>query len=202
MDYTEGLLLGKLWSDTDYENRSHAGLFILYGLLTDVIVLYNFLMKTFLMGLGKVTTLEIVLLSLLVVACPFICFRYYRMPIWGKLLVLAEKFFKAFLVTDISVMLMLRVIPIKPGELQDYLMDYLNNTLEDYTDKFAGKAGSFATVMGVIVGGVHTVLIAVLILAAAVLIPGMVFMTVRYLQYAYDWMIERVVLRRFFRYRK
>lgn len=202
MDYTEGLLLGKLWSDTDYENRSHTGLFILYGLLTDIIVLYNFFTGTLLLGLGRITTLEIVLLGILVLACPFICFRYYRMPIWGRLLVLAEKFFKAFLVTDISVRIMTELIPIKPGELKDFMMDYLNSTLEDYTDKFAGKTGSFATVMGVIVGGVHTVLTVVAIIAAAIVIPGVIFLIVRYVQYVYDWMIERVVLKRFFRYRK
>ncbi len=202
MDYTEGLLLGTLWSDTDFENRSHTGLFILYGILADLIVLFNFFTGRNMLGLGIVNIFELVILGVLFLACPFICFRYYRMPIWGKLLVLAEKFFKVFLITDISVRIMTKLIPIEPGELQDFLMDYLNGTLENYTEKFSAKAGSFATVMGVIAGGVHTVLTVVLILVAAVLIPGLVFMAFRYVQYAYDWIIEKAVLKRFFRYRK
>lgn len=43
LDYLEGLLLGRLWSDTDFENRKHFGLFVIYGLLVDAIVLYIYI---------------------------------------------------------------------------------------------------------------------------------------------------------------
>ena len=43
MDYMEGLFLGSLWSDTDYENRRHINLFILYGVLVcGIVVLSSF----------------------------------------------------------------------------------------------------------------------------------------------------------------
>ena len=43
MDYLEGLCLGRLWSDTDFENRRHLSLFLLYGVFVDLLVVYNYL---------------------------------------------------------------------------------------------------------------------------------------------------------------
>lgn len=202
MDYTEGLLLGKLWSDTDFENRRHAGLFILYGILADIIAIATFFLGFDIAGLGSVETYEIVLLVILSLACPFICFRYYRFPLWGKLLVLAEKFYKAFLVLDLGVKFLISRINVGTDGLKDYLVNYLNGTLEKYTSRFASSAGSFSTVMGVLAGGVHVVLVVVLIAVAAIVIPGLIFLVFRAVQFAYDWVIEKLIIKRFFRYRK
>ena len=87
LDYLEGLLLGKLWSDTDYENRRHFGLFVLYGLFVDAIVLYIYILNKGLFGFGSIGPIHIAVFVLLFLANPFICFRYYRMPLWGKLLI-------------------------------------------------------------------------------------------------------------------
>ena len=43
LDYAEGLFLGRYWSDTDFENRRHIELFLLYGVLTTIfLILQNF----------------------------------------------------------------------------------------------------------------------------------------------------------------
>lgn len=202
MDYTEGLLLGKLWSDTDFENRRHAGLFILYGLLVDVIILATHFLDMSIAGLGVIETYEVVLLILLSMACPFICFKYYRMPIWGKLLVLIEKVYKHVVVMDITIYFMTTKIKVGRSNLQDFLIDYLNSTLEKYTEKYQADAGAFSTVMGVLSGGIHVVFVVALILFCAVVIPGLVFLAYRLVQFCYDWVIERLVLRKVFHYRK
>lgn len=202
MDYTEGLLLGKLWSDTDFENRRHATLFILYGLLVDAVIFLTHFMETPLLGLGSVNMFEIVLLILLTLACPFICFKYYRMPLWGKIIVLIEKLYKHFVVMDITVYLMTSKITVGKSNLQDFLIDYLNSTLEKYTEKYQADAGAFSTVMGVLSGGIHIMFVVALIAFCAVVIPGVIFLAYRCVQFAYDWVIEHLVLRKVFHYRK
>ncbi len=52
LDYLEGLLLGRLWSDTDYENRRHFGLFVIYGLFVDAIILYRDSLNQEFLGCG------------------------------------------------------------------------------------------------------------------------------------------------------
>lgn len=202
MDYIEGLFLGTLWSDTDYENRRHVLLFILYGLFVDLILLFSYFTNSYLLGLGKPGALPVVFYVILFLACPFLCFRYYRMPLWGKALVLIEKAIKAFLVIGITVRLVLPRITVESGGLQDFVINYLNGTLETYTEKFASDGGTFSTAMGVIVGGVHIVFVVVLILLAAIVIPGLVFLILRGLQYGYDWVIDKLVIRRFFKFKR
>lgn len=198
MDYLEGLFLGKIWSDTDFENRRHLGLFVLYGLLVESIVLYNFVFDKRLMGFGNFGVLNTILFILLFLACPFICFRYYRMPLPGKIIILLEKIFKSYLVASFTVNQITSRITIQKSGLQDYVINYLNSTLESYTEKFAGSAGSFATVIAVLAGGVHVVLVAALVIAAAIIIPGIIYLIFVGLQFGYDWLINRFVIKRFF----
>lgn len=198
MDYLEGLFLGKLWSDTDFENRRHLGLFVLYGLLVDSIILFNYFIGKALLWAGRFGVLQIILLSLLFLASPFICFRYYRMPIAGKAVILIEKVFKSYLIVSFTVWQMMSRITIQKNGFQDYVIGYLNGTLEKYTERFASSAGSFATVLAVLAGGIHVVLTAVLIIAAAIVIPGLVYLAFRLLQYGYDWLINKYIIKRFF----
>lgn len=198
MDYLEGLFLGKLWSDTDFENRRHLGLFILYGILVDMIVLYSFISGTTILKIGSMDLMQQIIFVTLFVACPFICFRYYRMPLWGKILVLLEKTVKAVLVISLTVTLALPRIPVGRDGLQDYFVDYLNKTLETYTLRFQASSGSFSTVIGVLAGGIHIVLVFVAILALSVVIPGLIFMAIRVVQYIYDWVINKLIIKKLF----
>ena len=157
LDYLEGLLLGRLWSDTDFENRKHFGLFVIYGLLVDAIVLYLYISGKGLLNFGIVGPIHIAVFTLLFLANPFISFRYYRMPWWGKILVLAVKIYKSYLIVSYTVSLLLPRLSVQVDDLQDFLMTYLNGTLEKYTEKFQASAGSFSTVLGVLAGGVHVV---------------------------------------------
>ena len=198
MDYLEGLFLGKLWSDTDFENRRHMGLFVLYGLLVVSVVVFNFFFGRKLLGIGAFGVLQIVLLVLLFLACPFICFRYYRMPMAGKIIILIEKLFKSYLVMSFTVGQMMNYIKIHKKGLQDYVINYLNSTLESYTEQFAASAGSFATVLAVLAGGIHVVLVMALVIIAAIVIPGLIYLLFILIQRGYDWLINKFVLKRIF----
>lgn len=197
MDYLEGLFLGRLWSDTDFENRRHTALFVIYGLFVESLVLYHYLTGKSLFLIGEFSTVHLVVFGLLFVACPFICMRYYRMPAWGKALVLIEKMIKSFIVVGFTVDLIESRITIGAGDLQTFVIDYLNNTLETYTEKFASNTGSFATVIGVLAGGLHVLFAILLIVILAVVIPGLVYLAYRLLQYCYDWVINTLIIKRF-----
>jgi hypothetical protein len=202
LDYLEGLLLGRLWSDTDYENRKHFGLYVLYGLLVDAIVLYIYILGRGLLYFGNINTIHIAVFILLFLANPFICFRYYRMPWWGKIMILLVKIFKVYLIISYTVSLLLPRLSVKVDDLQDFLMSYLNSTLEKYTEKFLESAGSFSTVLGVLAGGVHVVGTVILLMLAAVVIPSLIFLAVKLVQFVWDWVINTLIIKRFFPQRK
>ena len=201
MDYAEGLFLGKLWSDTDFENRRHYSLFVLYGFFVEAIVIYTYFFEKTLIQIGNFDVIQAAIFAVLFLACPFICFRYYRMPIWGKLLVISEKVLKTMLVVSFTVSRILPHLTVKSGDLQDFIINYLNSTLEEYTEK-SSSAGSFSTIIGVLTGGIHVVFVILLIVVAAVVIPGLVFLVYRLLQYCYDWVINKLIIKRFFPSRK
>ena len=202
LDYLEGLLLGRLWSDTDFENRKHFGLFVIYGLLVDAIILYLYISGKGLLNFGIVGPIHIAVFTLLFLANPFISFRYYRMPWWGKILVLAVKIYKSYLIVSYTVSLLLPRLSVQVDDLQDFLMTYLNGTLEKYTEKFQASAGSFSTVLGVLAGGVHVVGTVLLYALAAIIIPGLIYLAIRIVQYVWDWVVNTLIIKRFFPQRK
>ena len=202
LDYLEGLLLGRLWSDTDFENRKHFGLFVIYGLLVDAIVLYLYISGKGLLNFGIIGPIHIAVFTLLFLANPFISFRYYRMPWWGKILVLAVKIYKSYLIVSYTVSLLLPRLSVQVDDLQDFLMTYLNGTLEKYTEKFQASAGSFSTVLGVLAGGVHVVGTVLLYALAAIIIPGLIYLAIRLVQYVWDWIVNTLIIKRFFPQRK
>ncbi len=202
MDYVEGLFLGRHWSDTDFENRRHIELFILYGILTTLFLITYYWNGTALIGVGDFGTVSLILLIILSLVNPLLCFRYYSFPVWTKLGIIAIKVFKAYLVMSLTVSLILPRITVQNGGLKDFLVDYLNSTLETYTEKYAAGGGSFSTVMGVLTGGIHVVLVGVAVLAALIVIPGLVVIIYKLVQRLYDYIIDRLILRRFFRYKR
>ena len=202
MDYAEGLFLGRYWSDTDFENRRHVELFLLYGFLTTLFLVLYYWTGRPLIGVGSFGLFATIMLVLLSVANPFLCFKYYGMPVWGKAGILLVKVYKAYLVMSLTVSLILPRLTVQSNGLKDFLIDYLNTTLEKYTEKFASGGGSFSTVMGVLTGGIHVVIVVVLVLAAFVIIPGLVVILYKVAQYFYDFLVDRLVLRKFFRYKR
>jgi len=194
VDYLEGLLLGRLWSDTDFENRRHLTLFLLYGLFVDVLVLYNYLTG----GMAGLITggfmQKVIIFVVLFFFCPAICFAYYRMPLWGKIPVLMSHILKYGALTLLITAWARPKLSVSFGDLKDFFISYLNKTLERFTEKYVDTAGTFATVLGVISGGVYVVVVVVLIVLSAVLIPGIVFCVARFLQYWYDKVVSMLVL--------
>jgi hypothetical protein len=194
VDYLEGLFLGVQWSDTDFGNRRHISSLALYGVLVNALILLNYFTGK-LSGLivGNFTG-KLILFMVLFVACPFICFRYYRFPIWAKIPILLIQALKQALLILIMISWARPKLTMAPGDLKDALIDYLNNTLEAHTLRYAESAGTFATVLGVISGGVYIVFVFLAAIVLALVVPGILFFLVRMIQLGYDKVIAKFIL--------
>ncbi len=194
MDYLEGLFLGVQWSDTDFGNRRHISSLALYGVLVNAIILLNYLTGK-LSGLIEGSfTVKLVIFMILFVACPFICFRYYRFPIWAKIPILTVQTLKQALLTLIMISWARPKLTLAPADLKDTLIDYLNSTLEAHTLRYEESAGTFATVLGVISGGVYIVFVFLAVIVLALVVPGIIFVLIRMLQLGYDKIIAKFIL--------
>ena len=194
MDYLEGLFLGSLWSDTDFENRKHFSLFILFGMLVCGCVAFSYFTGQLSSLLGGQRVLKIVVFLAVFLASPFLHFRYYRNPLWVKIPILIIDAAKYFALTVLCTTWVMPYLNISAAELQQHVVDFLNNTLESSTKMFAESAGTFSTVIGVITGGVYAVFLFAAALMLAVLIPGTVFLIVKWIQYGYDKLISKFIL--------
>ena len=194
VDYLEGLCLGRLWSDTDFENRRHLSLFLLYGVFVDLLVVYNYLTGSFSGLITGAFLPKMIVFVVLFFLCPAICFSYYRMPLWGKIPVLGVQLAKYGALTFMITAWARPKLTVSFGDLKDFCIKYLNETLEKFTGKYVDTAGTFATVLGVISGGVYIVVVVLLITLAALIIPGIVFCVSRFLQYWYDKVVSMLVL--------
>ena len=124
------------------------------------------------------------------------------MPLWGKLLILSVKIFKSYLIVSYTVSLLLPRLSVQVDDLQDFIINYLNATLEKYTEKFQASAGSFSTVLGVLAGGVHVVGMVLLLALAAIVIPSLIYLVVKLIQFVWDWLVNTLIIKRFFPQRK
>ena len=194
MDYLEGLFLGSLWSDTDYENRKHVSLFILYGMFVFGCVLFSYFTGQFSDILGQKRELKLAVYLLLFLASPFLCFRYYRYPLWVKIPILAVEASKYFVMTVLFTTWVMPYMSVSASDLQTRVVEFLNETLESSTKMFTESAGTFSTVLGVITGGIYIVFLFAAVMILLVLIPGIVILTAKLLQYGYDKLISKLVL--------
>jgi hypothetical protein len=190
----EGLFLGSLWSDTDYENRRHINLFILYGVLVCGIVVLSSFTGQFADLLGGHRLLKLALFLLLFLASPFLSFRYFRYPLYIKLPILLAQGLKYFILTILFTTWSLPFVTSSTSNVQEDIVTFLNKTLESSTKMFVDSAGTFSTVLGVITGGVYIVFLFAAIVLLAILIPGTVFLIAKLLQFGYDKLVSKFIL--------
>jgi len=194
VDYFEGLFLGSMWSDTDFENRRHTGLFIGFGVLLCAMIALSYLSGYFSVLLGGARIVKLVIFLLLFFASPFLCFRYYRMRIWGKLPILLAGFIKHAAFALFATTWIMPFLNLSVSQIGEKLLDFLNSTLESNIEKFSDSAGSFSTVFGVLTGGIYVVFLAVIVVLLAIMVPGTIILLFRQLQYGYDKLVAKFVL--------
>lgn len=197
MDYFEGLLLGVQWSDTDFENRRHISSLVLYGIVVNALLVLTLFTGRFQSILHGQLMIKLIVFFLLFFACPFICFRYYRLPLWGKIPILIVQTMKQLALTLIITDVAMSRIHLPQSGIMDRALEFLNATLESHALRYEEAAGTFATVLGVLSGGIYIVFATLVVLFIAILIPAIAFVVVRLIQRGYDMLIEKLVIKQF-----
>lgn len=199
MDYLEGLLLGSQWCDTDYSNRRHFFSFFFFGIALCVMsALYIFTDQFASLLVGSFGQ-RMWLLVLLFLLNPFSCFRYYRFPVFVKGLILALCFLKYIVFVGVMTTFFLPDLKVRFDfeQTQVFVIDFVNQTLENSIRRFSSSSGSFSTILGVVAGGLYFVFLALLILLASIAVPGLMVIAFRLLQLGYDKLISLLVLKRY-----
>jgi hypothetical protein len=56
--------------------------------------------------------------------------------------------------------------------------------------------------LGVLAGGVHVVGVVLLYAIAAIVIPSLIYLAIKLVQYVWDWVVNTLIIKRFFPTRK
>ena len=197
LDYLEGLCLGTAWSDTDYANRKHLTSFFVFGLIVSLMFAFYVFFGRFSLAFTESVDVKMILFVLLFLGAPFLSFQYYKFPIYLKIPILALQFLKILLAVSLILSLISPKINVELADVQSYVMEFANRTLETSVARFARSAGTFSTVIGVVMGGVYMSLLAILIVFGALIAPGIMVLALRALQFGYDFLIARFVLKKY-----
>lgn len=194
MDYLEGFLIGPVWSDTEYQTRSHKMLHLL--LSAAVAALYLFLLF-FPAHRSKVLVIPLeigaVILVILLILTPFISCFYYRVPFFFRPVLLL--FYVATYLIAISTLLHV-VLPLWQPDL-DLLSSYFINTINErinvMTAAFDPLGPLFGMIAGIVVGGLWSVGEVLLVFLILILTPLLVILLVKGLRYLMDRLIVSFV---------
>ena len=197
MDYLEGLCLGSAWSDTDYANRKHLTSFFVFGLIVSVMFVFYVFLGRFSLIFSESIDIKMFLLIFLFVAAPFLSFRYYKFPVYLKIPILILQLIKILLAISLILSLISPKINVNFADVQTFIIEFANQTLESSVARFTNSAGTFSTVIGVVMGGVYMALLGILIVFASLIAPGIIILCLRMLQYGYDFLVARLVLRKY-----
>lgn len=192
MDFLEGALLGPLWSDTDYEDKSHRLLGLAYIVIVYAIVLYLFKLSgiPFLFaGIGPFIWL--VLTLFLMVISSFLAMRYYNWGLSRRFGVLGILFLKYCSATAFLISCFRPFYALDFAAFKDLTLDFLNNTAGD----FISNAAENFRVMGLVMSSLLVAALGFLAFVAFVilvlLIPILFLQLVRTVQNVWD----RILLR-------
>lgn len=188
MDYLEGALLGRLWSDTDFENRRHrvavlslCAVFWLYAFY--LIYLQNFVGTP---GLIRLFFIWFLIGGLLFAVSPLLCYVYYSTPLPLRWLFLALEALKYYFAYLFLYCLVIPLIRFDKDRLVADLMAWMNGMVTRFFEggKLDLKLTSIITqVILLALGGLLVVL---LLFAVLALVPIFYMKLLKLLQYTID----------------
>ncbi len=188
MDYLEGALLGKLWSDTDFENRKHRGvalflcaIFWLYAFY--LIFLVNFTDETTIMSSF---VLWFPLAALMLVASPFVCYYYYNVPLivrWFFLAFQAAKFLTCYF---FLYSLILPLVRFDKDKLITSALTYFNDNVGKLFDSTSGTQSMGGLFFNAVMVAVVVMVAIIVIFFLLAIIPIIYTKLIQLLQYTID----------------
>lgn len=193
MDYLEGALLGKLWSDTDYENRSHrvltlslCGLFWLYGFY--LIYRLNFVDVPRTLTFFFLWFIGAVVLTLL---SPLLNYVYYNLSLPLRWLVLGAQTLKFLFSFLFLYALFVPLIRFDKDKLVVDLMSQLNNSVGSAFEKGLVNLSVANLVVQAILMALLAILVLTLFYLILVILPYLYMKLLRLIQYTVDQIFIR-----------
>lgn len=195
MDYLEGALLGPVWSDTDFENRTHKGAALLISVAFwagFAYLLLSFYADTLSPWLQTPSMwLTVTLISVLV--APVLCYYYYDLPLLLRFVVLMFQAAKYVAAVLIVYSLVVPAISLNFDALLPNLLEWMDSTVGTFVERNTEVYELF----GLLVSGIVLVLIGAIVLilslAAIVLTPILYVQIVKYTQRLFDWLFLSVM---------
>ena len=193
MDYLEGALLGKLWSDTDFENRPHRGAAVLLSLAVWVAFTGFVLVSNLgydISGQLRQPRFWITLTVILILASSPLSFYYYKFPAIGRILILLMQMVKFAGACMYPISLFVPRIVVNTETLIGDVMAWLDNTVGSYIERSTETNELFGLVWSGLMTVLGGVLIFLLFVAAIVLLPILYLQLIRLLQ----WVVDQIFL--------
>lgn len=189
MDFLEGALLGPLWSDTDYATRKHTGFNLLISLVfwAGLAWLFYRVNTAGTPLLLRETAPNWIFLALLCfLLSPFLSLIYYRLPLVGRLPVLAFMFAKFGMMYLAVFKWLAPNLEINFSSALTSLTVFLNDTvgtfIEYYTERYHTSGLFVSAAVLVIVG----LIVGLLTLLAVCTLPYLYFALLRWFQAVLD----------------
>lgn len=188
MDFLEGALLGRYWSDTDFETRRHKGLALLlsacfWGAVLLGAFLINFRSLPFLLSQRMSWLLLYVILFLV---NPAIGFYYYKLPLilrFGALGALLLKFVSLYMGIVAAVIPLLRVpADFSLNTILGFFEETVGNYVETQAETYGWNGLMLSGIVSVLIMGIAFLLIAYLL----VKLPQWIYKTASWIQRVYD----------------
>ncbi len=190
MDYLEGALLGPVWSDTDYENRSHKGAALLISTAFWAGFVYH-LLSFYADNLSPwLQTPSIWLLATLagVLVAPVLCYYYYNLPLPFRFVVLAFQAAKYVAAVLIIYSLIIPAISLNFDSLLPDLIEWMDSTVGTFVERNTEVYELFGLLVSGIVLVLGGLIAFVLAVVAIVLSPILYIQVVKYTQRLFDLM--------------
>lgn len=196
MDFLEGLLIGPIWSDTEYETRRHTGFYWLVGWLVCLLFAYLVLFPQ-----KAGTWLElpaffpVAVFIVLLIASPFINRFYYQLNIVFKVLILAVHAAKYSAVFYALFQRYLPGLSIDMAGLPQDGLEFVNQTIARATEFFQSWGQGTGMLLGIAAGGIMIVVTCLAVVIAATVAPAIIFALLRQLQHLVDYLVQRLVFK-------
>lgn len=195
MDFLEGFFLGPIWSDTEYETRTHSGFHLFVGALIGAVFAWLAVMPEQQdIWLRLPLALCFVLFILLWLATPFMGRIYYQMPFFVKPWLLLAQLIKIGVAFIAAFEIILPKVHIDLATLPQDLMDAVNTTITEATEFFDKLGKAAGMLLGIIGGGLIIVLRLLLLLGVLILAPIALLLLIKLVQRVLDLVVQHYIL--------
>lgn len=188
MDYLEGALLGPVWSDTDYENRTHKGAALLISAVFWAV--FGILLIRFyaddLSPLLQNPSIWLTAALVGVVLAPILCYYYYNLPLLLRFVVLIFQAAKYAAAVLIIYSLVIPAISLNSESLLPDFIEWMDSTVGTFVERNTEVYELFGLLVSGIVLVLAGVIAFILALAAIVLSPILYVQIVKYIQRLFD----------------